>query len=159
MKMRRKPILAALAGAGAALAAVAVTAYAQAPTATSTRTIRLIEKRTAVTLVDNGSKGESAGDLGLVSGDLLTNSGKRLGRYQGTCVVFKPSLGRTQCTFTLSLPDGQITTQASYGPGFNGNKIVHEAIVGGTRSYNAARGQVVAEDTSETTEKLTIQLA
>jgi allene oxide cyclase len=156
--MRHQPMIAALAGAGAALAAVAVTAYGQAPATSSTRTIQLIEKRTAFTLADNGRRGESAGDLGLVSGDLLTASRKRIGRYQGTCVIFKPSVGQTQCTFTLSLPDGQITTQAGYGPGFNGNRVVHEAIVGGTRAYNAARGQVISEETGETTGTLAVQL-
>jgi hypothetical protein len=119
----------------------------------------VIEKRTALTLVDNRRKGESAGDLGLVSGDLLTTSRKRIGRYQGTCVIFNPSIGRTQCTFTLSLADGQITTQASYGAGFNGNKLVHEAIVGGTGAYNTARGQVISQETGQTTGKLTIKLA
>lgn len=136
-------------------ATVAATAGGQQPT----KTIQVIEKRTAFKLIDNGRKGESAGDFGLLSGDLLGTDRKRLGRYQGVCVVLEPASGRTQCTFTLSFADGQVTTQAGYGKGFNRSKVVHEAIVGGTRSYSDARGEVLAEETGATTGKLTIQLA
>ena len=156
--MRATPFIAALAAAAAGTAAVAVTAAGQAPPADQPKTIQLIEKKTTFKLIDNGRRGESAGDVGVLSGDLLGTDRKRVGRFLGTCVIFKPSAGRTQCTFTLSLADGQITTQAGYGRGFNGNEVVHEAVVGGTRTYSDARGEVVSEETGATTSKLTIQL-
>jgi hypothetical protein len=158
--MKRATLLAALAAAGTTVAVVAVSAAGQSPGTAGTKTIQVVEKRTSFKLVDSGRKGESAGDIGLLDGNLLAASGdKKIGRYQGVCMVFKPASGQTQCTFTLSLPDGQITSQAGYGPGFNGNKVVHEAVVGGTHAYSDARGEVVAEETGDTTGKLTIQLA
>lgn len=156
--MRPAPFIAALAAAATSVAATTVTATGQSPATSGPRTIQLIEKKTAFKLVDNGRKGESAGDLGLLSGDLLGRDRKKLGRFEGTCVVFKPSVGQTQCTFTLSLADGQIITQAGYGPGFNGNKVVHEAVVGGTRAYQDARGEAISQETGRTTGKLAIQL-
>jgi hypothetical protein len=158
--MKRATLLAALAAAGTTVAVVAVSAAGQSPGTAGAKTIQVVEKRTSFKLVDNGRKGESAGDIGLLDGNLLANSGdKKIGRYQGVCTVLKPASGQTQCTFTLSLPDGQITSQAGYGPGFNGNKVVHEAVVGGTHAYSDARGEVVAEEANDTTGKLTIQLA
>jgi len=157
--MRRKSFITAAAAAATAAAAIAtVSASGQSSTTASPATIQLIEKKTSFKLVDHGRKGESAGDYGLVSGELLSTDRKRVGRFLGTCFVFKPSAGQTQCSFALSLPDGQIITQAGYGSGFNGSKTVHEAVVGGTRAYKDARGEVVSEETGETTGTLAIQL-
>jgi hypothetical protein len=158
--MSYAPQLGAVAAIAAAASALAVTANGQPAPAPGPATLHVIEKKTSFTLVDTGRKGESRGDLGVLAGNLLDAAdGHKIGRFQGVCVVIKPAAGNTQCTFTLSLPDGQITTQAGYGAGFNGNKVVHEAVVGGTDSYSDARGQVISEETGQTTGRLTIELA
>ena len=158
--MRYAPQLAAVAAIAAAASGLAVTADGPPAPPAAPATLHVIEQKTSFQLVDNGRKGESRGDIGTLAGNLRDAAdGHKIGRFQGVCVVINPAAGNTQCTFTLSLPDGQITTQAGYGAGFNGNKVVHEAVVGGTHSYSDARGEVLSEETGQTTGRLTIELA
>jgi hypothetical protein len=120
------------------------------------QTLRLGEKITDVHRVDAAPKGDSPGDTGVISGE-LSSAGKKVGRYQGYCVTVRPP-DTSDCTFTLSLPKGQLKTTAGYGPGFNGQKVVHEAVLGGTHAYRAAGGEVISRETGDTTGKLTIHL-
>jgi hypothetical protein len=121
------------------------------------QTLRLTERITDVHRVDAAPKGDSAGDMGVISGELST-AGKKVGRYQGYCVMVRPP-DTSDCTFTLSLPEGQLKTAAGYGPGFNGQKVVHEAVLGGTRAYREAGGEVISRETGDTTGKLTVHLS
>lgn len=123
------------------------------------QTIRLEEKITAAHMVDAAPPGDSPGDMGVISGELFAaGGGKKVGLYQGTCVTVRPP-DTSDCSFTLSLRKGQIKTAAGYGPGFNGQQVVHEAVVGGTHAYRKARGEVIAKETGDTTANLTIHLS
>lgn len=147
----------------AALAAVlavsaVVSASGHAPQAQGARTIRLDFKVTSTRQVDAAPKGMSAGDYGVVGGKLFASGSSRLmGRYQGICFVTAAKNG-SECTFTLALAGGQLTTMSAYGVGFNGDKVVHDAIIGGTGSYRTARGEVLGQETGDTTGKMTVEL-
>lgn len=157
--MKRKHLIAAIAALGAGSAVVAVTASGRPATASRARTIRLVERKTSFKLVDTAPKGESTGDTGVLAGELLSaGSSRKVGSFEGVCVLVKPAVGNSECTFTLSLAGGQLTTHAGYGKGFNGDKVVHEAVLGGTRAFRGARGEVVSRETGETTERLTVRL-
>jgi len=137
----------------------AVSASGHTVHATRARVLKVDFKTTSVKEVDNAPKGRSAGDLGVVSGPLFAHgSSRRIGRYQGVCYTMAPKTN-SECTFTFSLAGGQITAISGYGKGFNGDKVVHDAIVGGTRAYRNARGEGVGIETSDTTGTETIHLS
>jgi hypothetical protein len=144
----------------AALAAlVAATAVVSASGATADHTIRLDFKLQDVKVVDAAPKGQSRGDYGVISGTLSApGSHKQAGHYQGICFTTTPPAG-SECTITYSLAGGQITTTTAYGKGFNGDAVSHDAIVGGTRRYANARGELVGRETGDTTGTMTIHLA
>src|SRR5581483_779538 len=83
-------------------------------------------------MLDVAPKGDSPGDQGFKVGDVYEH-GRRVGRYQGTCTVLPRS--NSQCTFTVGLKGGQIVLVAGYGPGLNGDAVVHEPVVGGSGVY------------------------
>jgi hypothetical protein len=136
----------------------AVTASGSAAHAGGARVMTIDYKTTALKVVDAAPKGDSAGDLGVVSGKLFAPGGTKLvGHYQGQCITTAPK-SHSECTFTFSLSGGQITVISAYGKGFNGSKVVHDAIVGGTRAYRNARGEGTGRETSDTTGRETIYL-
>jgi hypothetical protein len=140
-------------------AVVAATAVVSASGATAAKTIRLDFKLTNVKVVDAAPKGQSRGDYGVISGTLLTpGTREQVGRYQGICFTTAPPAG-SECTITYSLAGGQITTTTAYGKGFNGDAVSHDAIVGGTRNYANARGELVGRETGDTTGTMTVRLA
>ena len=121
------------------LACTAVLGVAISSAAPARRTIHLTATMTSFTsAVDAKPTGPSAGDLGYVGGRLY-RGGKLSGRYSGVCAQLPA--GIQQCTFILGLPDGQIVLASGYGPAMNTGKIAHEAIIGGTGTYEGARGQ------------------
>jgi hypothetical protein len=136
----------------------AVTASGNPTHAGPAAVMRVEYKTTALKVVDAAPKGDSPGDLGVVSGKLFAPGGaKQIGRYQGLCYTMAPKTN-SECTFTFSLSGGQITVISGYGKGFNGSKVVHDAIVGGTRAYRAVRGEGIGVETSDTTGRETIHL-
>jgi hypothetical protein len=144
---------------GTAVAIIAaVTASGDPAHAAGTTVMRIDYKTTALKVVDAAPKGDSPGDFGVVSGKLLAHgTAKRIGSYQGICYTMAPKAD-SECTFSFSLPGGQITVISAYGKGFNGSKVVHDAIVGGTRAYRNARGEGIGVETSDTTGTETIHL-
>ncbi|MEY2516405.1 MAG: Dirigent-like protein [bacterium] len=139
-------------------AAAIVTASGDASIAGRTSTMRVDFKMTSVKIVDAEPKGDSAGDFGVVVGDLMSHAnGKKIGRYQGTCFTMT-SASNSECTFTWSLPAGQITTISAYGKGFNGEDVVHDAVVGGTHAYRNARGEGIGRETGDGTGTQTFHL-
>jgi hypothetical protein len=137
----------------AALVAVIAIVTASGSTSSAGRatTIHLDFKLTSVKAVDAAPKGQSPGDFGVVAGDLLSpGSTEKIGHYQGVCFTMTPA-SNSECTFTYSLPSGQLTTTTAYGRGFNGENIVHDAVVGGTRAYRNARGEGIGKETGDTT--------
>jgi allene oxide cyclase len=150
-----------VAGALAALIALSavVSASGHQASAQAAQTIRLDFKMTSARRVDSAPKGMSVGDYGVVGGRLFAaGTSRQVGQYQGICFMTAAKNG-SECTFTLALADGQITTMAAYGAGFNGNKVVHDAIIGGTGAYRTARGEVLGEETGDTTGKMTVEMA
>jgi hypothetical protein len=156
MKVKHLSIAVALA-ALVALGAV-VSASGHQPSARAATTIRLDFKVTSTHRVDAAPNGMSVGDYGIVGGKLFAaGSSRQLGRYQGICFITAAQNG-SECTFTLAMKGGQLTTMSAYGAGFNGDKIVHDAIIGGTGAYRTARGEVLGEETGDTTGKMTVDL-
>lgn len=137
----------------------AVTASGHSPRASAAKVLHIDYKATALKVVDAAPTGDSPGDLGVVSGKLFqSGSSKQIGRYQGVCYTMTPK-SNSECTFTFALAGGQITVISGYGKGFNGSKVVHDAVVGGTRAYRNARGEGVGVETSDTTGTETIHLS
>ena len=56
---------------------------------------------------------------------------------------------QSECSFTLALPEGQLSIRGGYGEGINGNDKVLESVVGGTGRYAFVRGYDVGEDTED----------
>ena len=137
----------------------AVSASGHSARAAGTTVLHIDYKTTALKTVDAAPTGDSPGDFGVVSGTLFkSGSTKQIGRYQGICYTMAPK-SNSECTFSFSLAGGQITVISAYGKGFNGSKVVHDAIVGGTRAYRNARGEGIGVETSDTTGRETIRLS
>jgi hypothetical protein len=157
--MKSKPLLSAAAVLAVIPATAAIATSGNAGASTN-RAVHVTMKQTAMKLVDAAPTGDSSGDVGIISGDLLAPQGQRkTGRYQGYCVLVAPATGNSECTFTLKLPAGQITILGGYGKGINTDTDVHEAVIGGTGAYRDARGQTTGRETSDTTVDVRIALA
>ena len=113
--------------------------------AAAATTLRLTEKQTFQRYVDNGAKGESAGDVRVFGGPLFAAS-KRVGHDRIRCVV-----GST-CSVTMWLGGGTLVARhvVVRPPRFSA------AITGGTGSYAGARGtaRIVLGPTSTYTIRL-----
>jgi hypothetical protein len=151
-----KRALVAATGIAALVAGTAALAGTSSASGSGDKVIALTGHQTSQHIVDNGHKGDSVGDFGVIVGK-LSRHGKHVGRYQAYCVQIDAN-GHSQCTFTLALPGGQIVLETGYGPGINGNKTVHEAIVGGTGKYAGAHGYTSGQETGRTTIKEVLYL-
>jgi hypothetical protein len=101
-------------------------------------------------------KGESAGDLSVFGGS-LRSGGKAVGKFQAECVHV--SSDHSQCSLTGALRGGQIAAVPAYGKGFSGTEPVSRyPIVGGTGTYQNARGYIVEQDSGPGSGRLTIHL-
>ncbi len=120
------------------------------------RTFTLQLHQTAFHVVDQAPTGDSAGDSGVLAGD-ISRDGQPAGTYQGYCVQIDGA-GHSECSFTLALPAGQIALASGYGPGVNGDDVVQDAIVGGTGAYSKARGYADGRETSDDTIVETVHL-
>ena len=155
--MKRTFATAVLAAVAVAIAA-AVGASGESAHTAGTTVMRIDYRTTGLKVVDAAPKGDSPGDFGVVSGKLFAHGGsKRIGSYQGICHTMTPK-SKSECTFTFALAGGQITVISAYGKGFNGSKVVHDAIVGGTHTYRNARGEGIGVETSDTSGTETIHL-
>lgn len=113
--------------------------------AQSTETLSFIEKgvRTdgspAYTNVDVAPPGASPGDMMVFQSDILDSTTRTLvGHDSGWCVRTWTSKELSECTFTLTLADGQISVQ---GPADRHGATVL-AVTGGSGKYSGARGQL-----------------
>jgi hypothetical protein len=122
----------------AALAA-ALTAVSRAGGSTGPATIRITDRQTGDTRVDEGAHGTSAGDLEIIH-QLLFNrrvSSTSIGRADILCTLLTKT--RRTCSGTYALPKGTIVTSGEFG-----TRLLYEAaIVGGTELYDNARGSLV----------------
>jgi hypothetical protein len=113
----------------------------------SATTFRLVEKGESFHFVDNPPFGgqnrpPSQGDTFALTSSLWTTDGKRAGTLRATCTVTEGGgVGASTCYGTFGLRGGQlagITTVRREG------RITRVAIVGGTGSYEGARGSVIS---------------
>lgn len=131
-----------------ALAAAAVPSAAWAFTAANAdaEEVMNIEGRiTDFQPVDLAAPGDSPGDMGIMRGDLLRD-GKPSGKFQAYCVTVNGP-EQSECSFTLALPDGQLSVRGGYGDGINGDDTVRETVIGGTGRYAFARGYDIGTET------------
>ena len=103
------------------------------------KTITLIEHAGDVQSIDAAPTGDSVGDYLSFAGEVYSADNKtKLGTDSGFCVrVVKGK--RYECTWTISLSDGQIMIA---GP-FLDTADSSLAITGGTEAYRGAHGQMM----------------
>lgn len=145
----------------AAAASLAINARNDSATASSNRTdrtIRLSLVKGPFHAVDQPPAGNSVGDEGIFAGKLVKHGHTR-GRVQAYCLVM-PS-NRQECTFTYALARGQIASVVGYGKGLSGNSgnhLSHDPIVGGSRAYAGATGQIVGREVGPKRDRLVFHL-
>lgn len=101
-------------------------------------TIVVVGRYTHDKTTDVGKKGDSAGDIYTFRDDIYDeNNTSKIGADQGMCVRLSPKAGASECWFTTSLPDGQITAQ---GPFLDDAPVSTYAVTGGTGLYENVRG-------------------
>ena len=100
--------------------------------------IKLVERATTDTTAHIGPKPDNLGDVLTFSNEIFDAANKRhVGTDQGYCL--RVVVGRAfECTWTLSLPDGQIVVA---GPFYDTADSVL-AVTGGTGAYAGARGEM-----------------
>ncbi|MFJ9900647.1 hypothetical protein ACIQPR_45720 [Streptomyces sp. NPDC091280] len=115
-------------------------------------TIEVVEKGTAINMVDVAPAGSALGDQLIGTGDLLGRDGRKLGRssFVGTSTDAKPRTAEL-LTFVYELPGGKITTEGTAKLSATDPVFDEQfAITGGTGAYKSASGQVrVLQETVE----------
>jgi hypothetical protein len=99
-------------------------------TAAATTTLHLTEKQTFQQYVDNGTKGESPGDIRTFGGTVF-EQGKKIGHDRIRCVV------AARCDAQLWLPGGSLISK-----GFVGGRRFTAKITAGTGRYLGVHGTV-----------------
>ena len=100
--------------------------------------LNLVERATSDTVIDNGAKGDSAGDLLTFANDIYDEAdANKVGSDNGWCI--RVVAGKSwECFWTLTLADGQITVE---GPFLDAGDSVL-AVTGGTGKYAGVRGEM-----------------
>lgn len=135
-----------------AVAAIAVAAALASGSSSTGRTIRLVERGGVSTSIDNPPKGDrvtqriSAGDFSAGTVKLVHESGKPAGALHLVCVATVAGTdlsSRFQCTGTVQLSDGTLALSALSGLSSKPDaKSI--AVVGGTGTYEGARGSMTS---------------
>jgi allene oxide cyclase len=100
--------------------------------------LQVVERVVSEKTVNLGGKGDSLGDL-LVFANAIYDASNRVevGKDQGYCV--RVTIGKSwECTWTLILKDGQITSQGPVNDG--GDSLL--VITGGAGKYVGAKGSL-----------------
>jgi allene oxide cyclase len=119
------------------------------------KTIRVVERATTDTTVDNAPAGDSIGDLLAFGNELFDRRNQeKVGTDQGSCVRTVPGKA-FECSWTNSLAKGQITVQ---GPFLDAGDSTM-AITGGTGAYRNARGTMDLHARSATVFEFTFHLS
>ena len=100
--------------------------------------LNLVEHASSDTVIDNGAKGDSAGDLLTFANDIFDEAdANKVGSDNGYCI--RVVAGKSwECFWTLTLADGQITVE---GPFLDAGDSVL-AVTGGTGKYAGVRGEM-----------------
>jgi allene oxide cyclase len=117
--------------------ATAALSMALAGTASASRLV-LIERAVSDKTIDLGTSGDSLGDLLVFANPVFdATNHTQLGSDQGYCV--RVIVGKSwECFWTLSLKDGQITSE---GPFYDQSDSVM-VVTGGTGKYAGAKGSL-----------------
>jgi hypothetical protein len=146
------------------LAGAAVTVAAASSAGASRHrpeTVRLVAKQTQATVLVLAAAGH--GPLGnqFLATDEVFRQGRRVGDDASVCqIVAEPDHAsrRFQCVATLSLPEGQLTTQGLATVTETSPQPFTLAITGGTGAYRTAHGQLQVAPVSETERHYTLTL-
>ena len=124
------------------LAMISLSAGANAQTS---ETLSFIERGSradgspSYTNIDLDKPGASPGDMMVFQSDIVDSTTKKLvGNNSGWCVRTWTTKELSECTFTLTLADGEISVQ---GPSDRHGETVL-AVIGGTGKYSGARGEL-----------------
>ena len=151
----KRAIVAAVA-VGVVLAGLGVWVAVGSASPSKKKSFTLEAHQTAMHVVDQEPTGDSAGDFGVLAGD-VTRDGQPAGHYQGYCVQIDAN-GHSQCTFTVALPEGQLQIASGYGDGINGDDVAQDPIVGGNGAYANVRGTADGRETGPDTLEWTTHL-
>jgi hypothetical protein len=104
----------------------------------TTTTLHLVEHADSDVVTDTGDEGDTAGDILTFANEVYDEANEeQVATDNGYCFrTVAP--GAWECTWTMTLDDGQITVQ---GPFYDTSDSVL-AITGGTGAYAGARGQM-----------------
>ena len=106
--------------------------------ADSSMSINVVERAVNEIVLDTGAKGDSAGDVLIFTNEIFDEANKvKVGSDNGYCIRTAPGKAY-ECTWTVSLADGQITNEGTFTDG----KDSVFAVIGGTGKYMKARGEM-----------------
>ncbi|GGP32599.1 allene oxide cyclase barrel-like domain-containing protein [Streptomyces melanogenes] len=156
MRKRTLPALgvaAATAGVVGVVLAISPSTAGAAPSgAPHSLSLEVVEKGTAINMVDVAPADSALGDQLIGTGDLIGTGGRKVGTssFQGISTDAKPRTSEL-LTFVYDLGDGRITTSGTAKLSATGPVFDEQfAITGGTGKYKNARGQVrVLQETVE----------
>jgi hypothetical protein len=161
MRTRQITVTAAVVALGAATLAGSVAGTATGSSAASAAHRFTLEATTThETVLDLGTHDDPLGSQ-FVSAHDLYRGGKRVGNDGASCqIIDVVSAGalRVQCVASLSLPEGQLTTQGlTIGSEDDSTPLVF-AVTGGTGRYTGATGKVVVRRLDDQHARYTVTL-
>lgn len=110
-------------------------------------TLVVIESPVSDTIIDLGPSGDTLGDLLVFANAVYNESGETLvGTDQGWCVRSNPGAGVWECTWTLTLANGQLVVQGPFSDIAETSTLV---IMGGAGAYLGAEGEMILSATPE----------
>ncbi len=122
------------------LVAALVASAAQKHAARGATTVHVIEHATTDTVVDNGKKGDSVGDLLVWHNKVYDAWDQKLaGKDQGDCTRIDPRSGSWECRWITWVKGGSLTVE---GPVYDTRDSVL-AVTGGTGAYKDSDGVMV----------------
>jgi hypothetical protein len=164
MKPNRTSLIFAAALVACGLAAAGTVAWGSGEPAAAGRApmkLRAVFDEGSTAEVDNGRKGESAGDYVVGAAD-LERAGKPYGRLEIVDYAVDERYEGSMKLGTMFLPQGTLALQ---GGGFNRcvpgarNPAVEElAVVGGTGAYDSAHGSVEVRSSKDGNARLTVRV-
>ncbi len=132
-------LIAGVLAVGAAAAGASV-AFGSSPSSAPTRTIKATLFYTNLTQVDVDHNGKpSIGDLAVAPGFYVNAGGKQIGTVFASCLQVNAAGTRYNCQDYNHFPGGDIITGDRFSPT---EKMIHEAILGGTGVYAGLTGSV-----------------
>lgn len=140
---------------GVVIGSVSIASAAPSSTA-QTLTLIAVDDPKREVYIDAGAKGEGPGDV-LIFSELLhrrSARGEAVGRSEIVCIVV--SRAGFRCEGTLLLPAGRL--EAGGFVAFGNTPRFSVAILGGTRSYAGARGELVITSLGERRDRYVIRL-